>query len=136
MSMKRVFLLLTVMAAALVGASGVALAATFNGTDRVDRLVGTAKGDTIKGFGGGDTMIGKEGSADTIRGYAGNDPTDGESGTHALVGGPGNDRIFDSSGNNNRIHARDDEQDLICIAGGSGEIVKDRQDRHIPSRSC
>jgi Ca2+-binding RTX toxin-like protein len=135
MGMKRVFLLLTVMAAALVVASGVGLAATFNGTDHADRLVGTAKGDTIKGYGGGDTMIGK-GSADTIRGYAGNDTTDGESGTDTLVGGPGNDRIFDSSGNNNRIYARDDEQDLICIAGGSGEIVKDRQDRHIPSRSC
>jgi Ca2+-binding RTX toxin-like protein len=135
MGMKRVFLLLTVMAAALVVASGVGLAATFNGTDHADRLVGTAKGDTIKGYGGGDTNLGK-GSADTIRGYAGNDTTDGESGTDTLVGGPGNDRIFDSSGNNNRIYARDDEQDLICIAGGSGEIVKDRQDRHIPSRSC
>ena len=42
------------MALAVVVASGVALAATINGTNHADRLVGTSKRDTIKGFGGGD----------------------------------------------------------------------------------
>jgi hypothetical protein len=51
--MRRIILLLTVMAAALVVASGVALAANLNGTDRADTLVGTPRGDSIKGFGDG-----------------------------------------------------------------------------------
>ena len=46
--MRRATLLLTVMAAALVVVSGVALVATLNGTGRVHKLVGTARGGTIK----------------------------------------------------------------------------------------
>jgi hypothetical protein len=53
--MRHAILLLAVMAAALIVASGVALAANLNGIDRADTLVGTPKGDSIKGFGGGDT---------------------------------------------------------------------------------
>jgi hypothetical protein len=57
--MRRIVLLLTVMTAALVVASGVALAANLNGTNRADTLVGTPRGDSIKGFGGGDTLRAK-----------------------------------------------------------------------------
>ena len=68
--MRRAMLLGALMTLALLLASGVALAATINGTNGPDRLVGTPKGDTIQGFRGDDIIRGK-GSGDTLRGYGG-----------------------------------------------------------------
>lgn len=75
--MRRVILLLTVMAATSVFAGGAVLAAKINGTDRDDRLVGTPNIDTIRGFAGDDTMLGRGGS-DSLRGGAGADTIRGE----------------------------------------------------------
>jgi Ca2+-binding RTX toxin-like protein len=77
-------LLLVVMAALLVVASGVALARNFVGTERGERIVGTESADTIDGNGGDDTIIGK-GGADKIRGGTGKD---------RQYGGRGNDIIY------------------------------------------
>ena len=57
--MRRAMLLGALMTLALLLASGVALAATINGTNRADFLVGTRQADTIKGFGGDDIIGGK-----------------------------------------------------------------------------
>src|SRR5918994_2664519 len=81
--LRRMTLLLAVVAAVLVVASGVALARDFVGTDRGERIVGTDSADTIDGNGGDDTIIGK-GGPDRIRGGNGSDEQ---------YGGPGNDGI-------------------------------------------
>ena len=81
--MRRTILLLALIAAALVVASGVALAQNFVGTDRGERIVGTNAADNIDGNGGDDTIIGGRG-ADKIRGGTGRDKQ---------YGGRGNDVI-------------------------------------------
>ena len=73
--MRRVILLLTVMAAALVLGSGLALA--------VNR-VGTQGRDFLKGTAGADHLVGK-GENDRIFSLAGND---------TLIGGPGKDWVW------------------------------------------
>lgn len=81
--MRRLILLLAVAGAALVLASGVALAAVRIGTAGADRLVGTDHADQINGKGGNDRTIGKAGNdtyyyanrwgVDTLRDTAGID---------------------------------------------------------------
>ena len=73
--MRRLVLLLTVMAAALVMASGVALAVTKIGTNGNDVLKGTDGKDNLIGLGGQDDLFGKGGSDN-------------------LVGGPGKDNVL------------------------------------------
>jgi Ca2+-binding RTX toxin-like protein len=113
--MKRTALLLAVLAAALVAASGVALAATFGGTNNDERLVGTRYADTIKARGGNDVVLGLGGN-DAIRGDDGND---------RLSGGPGNDRIVSrdvrSPGGANR--------DVVRCGGGNDTAFVDSRDR-------
>ena len=86
--MRRTALLLAVMAAALVAASGVALAKNYLGTDNGEKIVGTKYADTISAKGGADVVRGLAG-ADTIRG--GNDKDN-------QYGGRGNDLIFTQGG--------------------------------------
>ena len=59
--MRRVVLLLTVMAATLVVASGVALAVTKIGTDGPNTLRGTNGADNLIGKGGNDDLFGLRG---------------------------------------------------------------------------
>ena len=82
--MRKMALLLAVMAAVLVVASGVALAKNFVGTERGEKIVGTNAGDTIDANGGDDVVIGKRGN-DRIRGGNGRD---------RQYGGRGNDIIY------------------------------------------
>ncbi len=79
--MRRTVLLLAVMAAVLVMASGVALAATIIGTANDEILQGTNQDDTIRARGGDDVVLGREG-ADGLRGGNGED---------SLYGGRGAD---------------------------------------------
>ena len=65
--MRRTVLLLTSMALALVLVSGVALAATFYGTDGNDDIRGTQESDQIFGRGGNDILGGGKGD-DVIHG--------------------------------------------------------------------
>src|ERR687890_1055884 len=76
--MRRVFLLLTVMAAALVLGSGLALAVN---------KVGTQGRDFLKGTDGADHLVGK-GENDRIFSLAGRDN---------LIGGPGKDVVVGGS---------------------------------------
>lgn len=76
--------------------------ATFNGSDRGERIVGTAEADTIFGLGGFDTLIGGGGDDtidggrddDFINGDAGNDLLQGQDGLDNLRGGIGDDALF------------------------------------------
>jgi Ca2+-binding RTX toxin-like protein len=76
---RRVTLLITAMGVAMLLASGVALAVTFDGTDRDDMFVGTDGPDDIRGRAGNDNLSGA-GGIDRVRGDGGND---------TLSGGPG-----------------------------------------------
>jgi Ca2+-binding RTX toxin-like protein len=96
LGVRRAVLLLTVMAAMLVMASGVALAATKFGGPGADILIGTNGPDQL--FGG-----------------AGNDEIDGLSGPDQILGGPGDDLLFDGE---NRGGAPD-----ILVGGRGNDIL-------------
>ena len=107
--MRRTTLLLAVMAAALVVASGVALARDFVGTDNGERIVGTDSADTIDANGGDDTVLGLRGP-DTIRGGNGKDKQ---------YGGRGND-VIDSDGG---------FRDLVNCGRGTDTAYVDARDQ-------
>jgi Ca2+-binding RTX toxin-like protein len=94
--MRRITLLLMLMATALLAASGVALAKTLIGGPGPDRIDGTRAADQLEGRGGNDFIRGYAGR-DRILGQDGNDvlgagPTR-EAGVDAVEGGRGNDII-------------------------------------------
>ncbi len=97
--MRRTVLLLTVMTACLVIASGVALAVTKIGTDGPDRLRGTNGADTLIGKDGNDILLALAGN-DTLRGGDGKDILYGGSlaepsgGNKTMGGGDGNDALL------------------------------------------
>lgn len=72
--------------------TGVAAAATINGTGGNDYLQGTWNSDLIVGYGGNDTLVGSWGD-DTLSGGAGDDTLYGSPGNDTLNGGYGNDVI-------------------------------------------
>ena len=74
--MRRVILLLTVMAAMLVLVSGVALAATRTRDNGPNNIVGTNRADTLLGRGGHDLVNGLGGN-DFVSGGAGHDDFSG-----------------------------------------------------------
>ena len=108
--MRRVFLLLTVMAAALVVGSGLALAVNKVGTQGRDFLKGTAGADNLIGKGETDLIFGLAGK-DTLLGGPGKDVVFGGSfsggwglalgGDKHVVGGPGNDVVGGGKGSDN-----------------------------------
>src|SRR3712207_5404374 len=106
--MRRVILLLAVMAATLVLASGVALAVNKVGTGGPDTLRGTNGDDNLVGLGGNDVLFGLGGS-DNLLGEEGNDWVLGGNerrpggGDKNLVGGPGNDGIIPGVGSDNAV---------------------------------
>jgi Ca2+-binding RTX toxin-like protein len=106
--MRRTVLLLTVMAAVLVMASGVALAVNKVGTNGPDTLRGTNEGDNLSGRGGNDTLFGKGGS-DNLLGGSGKDLVLGGGerriggGDKNLAGGPGNDVVYGGLGSDNVV---------------------------------
>lgn len=106
--MRRVVFLLITMVAALVMASGVALAVNKvcpSGTTQLDPCKGTAKTNTSSG---NDTLIGTPGidyimalsGNDKISAGAGNDTTNGGAGndTYSYRNGMGTDTVVDASG--------------------------------------
>jgi hypothetical protein len=108
--MRRMFLLLTVMAAALVVGSGLALAVNKVGTQGRDFLKGTAGADNLIGKGETDLIFGLAGK-DTLLGGPGKDVVFGGSfsdgwglalgGDKHVVGGPGNDVVGGAKGSDN-----------------------------------
>jgi Ca2+-binding RTX toxin-like protein len=106
--MRRLFLLSTAMAVALVLASGVALAVTRIGTEGPDTLRGANGDDQLVGKGGNDTLLALAGN-DTLIGGAGKDVVNGGNlqepfgGDKNLVGGRGNDAVQGGLGFDNLV---------------------------------
>ena len=138
--MRRLVLLLTVMAAALVLASGVALAVNRVGTNGHDVLKGTDGKDNLIGLGGQDDLFGKGGGSDNLVGGEGKDNVlAGDErrlgrGDKNLVGGPGNDVVLTGKGSDNAVGGDGNDFLFECclrefskdtLSGGSGNDVID-----------
>jgi Ca2+-binding RTX toxin-like protein len=101
--MRRTILLLAVMAATLVMASGVALAVARSGGPGDDTLRGTNGTDALEGNGGDDDLLGLKGT-DALSGGSGRDAVLGgnefgpRAGDRALSGGPGRDFVGGGKG--------------------------------------
>ncbi len=140
-SVRRVILLLTLMAATLVVASGLALAVNKIGTNGPDTLIGTNKADNLLGKGGNDDLLGKGGN-DNLLGGSGRDNVLGgdevsvsaSGGDKNLVGGQGNDRVLGGRGSDNIVG--EEGNDLLVdstfreaskdnVVGGGGNDVID-----------
>jgi RTX calcium-binding nonapeptide repeat (4 copies) len=141
--MRRTMLLLTVMAAVLVMASGVALAVARSGGPGNDILRGTNGPDAMKGNGGHDVLLGYKGT-DALSGGTGRDAVLGgdehgpTAGDKALEGGPGGDFVHGGhgteavSGGSGRDFLvdgplRDEDQD--SLGGGDGRDAIDTFNR-------
>lgn len=95
--MKKTVLLLASLAVAVLLASGVALAATVNGSSGDDTLYGTQNKDNINPFGGRDIVYALSG-ADSVRHSYDNDYILGGRGDDTLRGGFDNDHIWGGPG--------------------------------------
>ncbi len=104
--MRRVILLLTMMAATLVVASGVALAVnkvgtngpdTLKGTNGADNLLGKGANDVLFSLAGRDNLLGEEGK-DWALGGNERGPLGGDKN---LLGGPGNDGVLGGEDSDN-----------------------------------
>ena len=125
--MRRAFLLLAVMALALVVASGAAVAVSKTGDDGNNRLVGTNDRDTLAGGGGNDEVYGK-GARDRLYGDSGRDLVQGGGGPDQLFGGQGFDRVFGGRGDD-FINVLDERNDVVdCGAGDFDEVYADFED--------
>ena len=137
--MRRMVLLLTVMAAALVLASGVALAVNKVGTDGPDTLTGTNGNDNLDGRGGQDNIFSLDGT-DNLAGGLGKDNVLARDerrpgrGDKNLDGGPGNDAVFGGKGSDNIVGGEGNDLLFECclrefskdtLSGGSGNDVID-----------
>ncbi len=133
--MRRVALVLTVTALALVLASGVALAVNKVGTNGSDTLRGTNRADNLLGKGGKDRLFGLGGS-DNLLGGPGNDSVQGDRGPDSLVGNSGNDLVVGWEGSDNVMgaggtdllvdgpfHGPFDETSEDNVSGGDGNDV-------------
>jgi len=144
--MRRAILLLTVLAATLVVASGVALAVTSQGgpgndvvlgTDGTDELGGGYGSDTIIGLGGKDYLYGGDlwlpgseapppevgpNNDDIMTGGTDNDLLWGNMGSDRIVGGTGDDILLDGE-------SAGGAYDILI--GGTGDDVLDP--RNVPA---
>ena len=145
--MRKVSILLGLVAVVALVASGVALAAVINGTAGDDTLTGTLKADSISGHGGNDKINARagvdeawggtgsdviqgeghndtlhgEGGNDTLRGGAEDDELRGDDGVDALVGNDGNDRLYDRGGDAA-------ERDTFTCGAGEDTVFADATD--------
>jgi Ca2+-binding RTX toxin-like protein len=125
--MKRTMLLLAATMAALVLASGAALAVNKIGTNGPDILRGTNGADNLIGNGGNDILLGLAGN-DRLLGGPGKDIVNGGTlaepfgGKKNLVGGDGNDAVQGGLGSDNVVGG--DGNDWV-VAGEVENPVKD-----------
>ena len=134
--MRRLVLLLTAMALALLLASGVALAVNRIGTDGPDTLRGTNGNDNLLGRGDNDILFALNGR-DNLLGGPGNDWLDthpmgfrrgdknmvGGSGNDAVIGGRGSDNVLGEEGNDLVADGPDREFATDNVSGGDGNDV-------------
>jgi Ca2+-binding RTX toxin-like protein len=96
--MRRASLLTASVALILVLATGIALAATINGTSGNDFLRGTNSADNIGARGGNDEVRARAG-ADEVNGGTQSDKLYGMENADLIVGGDGNDALEGGTGN-------------------------------------
>jgi Ca2+-binding RTX toxin-like protein len=127
--MRRLILLLTMMAATLVVASGVALALAVVrvGTNGTDVLLGTQRPDKLLAKGGNDTVLGRGGDDEELSGGKGNDRILGGAGKDIMDGGAPPTKTSppprERSANNSDIMLGDGAADLIDGNLGPDRIV-------------
>jgi Ca2+-binding RTX toxin-like protein len=125
--MRRLVLLLTAMALALLLASGVALAVNRIGTDGPDTLRGTNGNDNLLGRGDNDILFALNGR-DNLLGGPGNDWLDTRRmgfrrGDKNMVGGSGNDSVVGGRGSDNVLG---EEGNDLVTDGPEREFATDR----------
>ncbi|MFD0508614.1 hypothetical protein ACFQ0G_49030 [Streptomyces chiangmaiensis] len=91
---------------------------TIVGTSGADTLAGGFSNDVICGLGGNDTIRPGFGN-DTVYGGSGNDDIDGSYGNDTLNGGPGSDVLTGSYGNDN-LNTVDGSSGNDTVNGGAG----------------
>ena len=134
--MRRLVLLLTAMALALLLASGAALAVNRIGTDGPDTLRGTNGNDNLLGRGDNDILFALNGR-DHLLGGPGNDWLDthpkefrrgdknmvGGSGNDAVIGGRGSDHLLGEEGNDLVADGPEREFATDIVSAGEGNDV-------------
>ena len=153
---RRITLLATAIGVAMLLASGVALAATFDGTDGPDTFVGTdgpddirgragndnlsgAGGiDRVRGDGGNDTLSGGPGGTldqrERVEGDGGNDTTSGDGGADEVRGGLGDDDMLGGGGAD---FIRADEAGIDEVSAGIGaDVIEAHDDAGIDTIDC
>ena len=135
--MRRVALVLTAMALALVLASGVALAAnkvgtngpdTLRGTNKADNLLGRGANDILLALAGNDNLLGGPGKdivngGDENRLSGGNKNMVGGSGNDSVIGGRGSDTVLGQEGNDLVADGPAREFATDNVSGGDGNDV-------------
>jgi len=112
--MRRASLLTVSVALIVVLATGVALAATINGTNGNDFLRGTNSADNIGARGGNDEVRARAG-ADTVNGGTQRDTLYGMENGDRIVGGDGNDALEGGTGNDTlKSHNDENADNLSC----------------------
>jgi len=132
--MRRTVVLLTVMLAMLVLASGVAMAAVFKGTPGNDEIYGSTQNDTIYGYGGHDELYGsppdRVGSGvDTIYGGLGKDIMRGLLGPDTITAGSGGDWLSDGP-------IKDGMKDKLSGGPGDDVLISNNYPRATDEISC
>jgi Ca2+-binding RTX toxin-like protein len=123
-SMRRANLLMVSVALILVLATGVAVAATINGTAKDDFLRGTDGPDRIGARDGNDEVRALAG-ADKVFGGTGRDTLYGKEDGDLIVGGRGNDRLDGGTGNDTlKSHFDGNADNLTCNQGNDTAFVE------------
>ncbi len=122
--MRKVALLLGIMAAAMMLASGIALAKNFQGDGKDNRLTGTSNNDTIAGSGGDDKISGK-GGEDRVYGNSGADNVSGGADPDDVFGGKGADDLFGNGGDDYMNSADNRGGDVVDCGPGEDSAVID-----------
>lgn len=119
----------------LVMGSGMALAATINGTDGEDVLIGTRANDRMHGLDKNDEIRALAGD-DLLRGDKGKDHLLGYGGADNIAGGVGDDNLSGGEGRDVIKSARDggDVDRVVCGAGFDRASVD--QFDNLPDNSC
>jgi Ca2+-binding RTX toxin-like protein len=126
-SMKRASLLTMSVALFLVLATGVALAATINGTSGNDFLRGTNSADNIGARGGNDEVRARAG-ADQVFGGTQSDTLYGMDGGDLVVGGDGNDGLEGGIGNDTLKSHNDGNADNLSCGPGNDTVFVELND--------
>jgi Ca2+-binding RTX toxin-like protein len=131
---RRAILLMATIGAAVLLASGVALAEIVTcdstppcyGTPERDDITGTASGETIYMMGGNDRVF-AGGGVDTIYGSSGTDELYGEQDKDKLYGDGGNDSIDasfnDTSGSKDRAYGGGGDDFIVSAFDGNVDII-------------